>query len=99
MPPHVQPSVENCPACSSSDFIWIPVEFVPGVVLDPFFGGSWRLARVALNLGRNVIGIDMKEEYLKMAKDIAIYGEKGLGRERKAREQGITQKPLGHDFI
>ena len=63
-------------------------------MVDPFFGGSWRLARVALSLGRNVIGIDMKEEYLEMAKDVAIYGEKGLSKEKARRKHGATQELL-----
>ena len=37
-----------------------------GVVLDPFVG-SGTTALVALKLNRRVIGIDIKEEYLKMA--------------------------------
>jgi len=37
-----------------------------GVVLDPFIG-SGTTALVALKLNRRVIGIDIKEEYLKMA--------------------------------
>lgn len=50
------------------------VGFVPGVVLDPFFGGSGRIARVALYLGRNVTGVDLKEEYLEMAKKRLLQG-------------------------
>lgn len=42
------------------------VEFVPGVVLDPFCGSGTAL-RVARKLGRSFIGIDIKEEYCKMA--------------------------------
>ena len=68
--------------------------FVPGVIVDPFFGGSYRLAKEALKLGRNVIGIDMKEEYLEMAKDISIYGEKGLSKEKARREEGVKQEML-----
>jgi len=44
------------------------------VVLDPFFGGSGRIAERALYLGRNVIGADMKEEYLDMAKNRLLQG-------------------------
>jgi len=48
--------------------------FVPGVILDPFFGGSGRIAERALYFGRNVIGVDMKEEYLEMAKKRLLQG-------------------------
>jgi hypothetical protein len=51
---------------------WKPVckcgnsETVPAIVLDPFFG-SGTTGEVALKLGRNYIGIDLSEEYIKLA--------------------------------
>jgi DNA modification methylase len=41
-------------------------ETVPGVVLDPFMG-SGTVADVARRLNRNYVGIELKEEYIKMA--------------------------------
>lgn len=68
--------------------------FVPGVVLDPFFGDSYRIAKEALKLGRNCIGVDLKEDYLEMAKGVALYGEKGWGKEKERREEGVKQAVL-----
>jgi len=48
--------------------------FVPGICLDPFGGGSGRLQERALFLGRNAIMVDMKEEYLEMAKSKLLQG-------------------------
>jgi len=48
--------------------------FVPGICLDPFGGGSGRLQGRALFLGRNAIMVDMKEEYLEMAKTKLLQG-------------------------
>ena len=42
-------------------------EHVPCVVLDPFVGSGTTCA-VASRLGRNSIGIDLNEEYLKLAR-------------------------------
>jgi len=41
--------------------------FVPGVVLDPFFG-SGTTGLVAKKLGRNFIGIEINKEYVEIAK-------------------------------
>lgn len=40
----------------------------PGVCLDPFFGAG-TVGLVALQLGRRFIGIELNEEYIKLAKD------------------------------
>lgn len=42
--------------------------FRPGIVLDPFMG-SGTTGVVAQKLGRNFIGIDIKEEYLEIARN------------------------------
>jgi DNA modification methylase len=42
--------------------------FEPGIVLDPFMG-SGTTAIVSKKLGRNYIGIELNEEYIKMAKE------------------------------
>jgi len=42
--------------------------FLPGIVLDPFFG-SGTTGKVALRLGRDYVGIERKEEYIKLAKE------------------------------
>jgi site-specific DNA-methyltransferase (adenine-specific) len=42
-------------------------EFIPGIVLDPFMG-SGTTGVVAKKLGRDFIGIDLKEEYVEMAR-------------------------------
>lgn len=60
------------------------LEPVPCVVLDPFAGSGTTL-KVARDLGRSAIGIDISEEYKKLAverarlntKDILSYNEKG----------------------
>lgn len=41
------------------------VEFVPGIVLDPFFG-TGTTGLVAKKLGRDFVGIDISEEYIKI---------------------------------
>jgi tRNA G10 N-methylase Trm11 len=43
-------------------------EFNPGLVLDPFIG-SGTTAIVARKLGRNFIGIELNEKYIKMAEN------------------------------
>jgi len=48
--------------------------FVPGICLDPFGGGSGRLQERALFLGRDTIMVDMKREYLEMAKSKLLQG-------------------------
>lgn len=68
--------------------------FSPGVVLDPFGGGSGRLAREAMKLGRRFIGVDLKEDYLEMSRECILYGEREYGREVKRRKQGIRQELL-----
>ena len=69
-------------------------EFVPGVILDPFCGGSGRAARMARKLGRKFIGVDLKEDYLKMSVDCYLYGEGRVEEELKAREEGYSQALL-----
>ena len=41
-------------------------EIKPGIVLDPFFG-SGTTGGVAIKLGRNFLGIELKPEYVKIA--------------------------------
>jgi len=52
---------EVCPHCGSDK------GFEPGVVLDPFCGSS-TTGVVANRLGRKFIGIDLNEDYCKIAK-------------------------------
>ena len=47
------------------------------VILDPFIG-SGTTAIVADKMGRNYIGIDINNEYCKMAKDEIEFNSKGL---------------------
>lgn len=49
--------------------------YIPGVVLDPFCGGSGRAARMARKLGRRFIGVDLKEEYLEMSRECYLQDE------------------------
>lgn len=49
--------------------------FVPGVILDPFCGGSGRAARMARKLGRRFIGVDLKSTYLEMSRECYLQGE------------------------
>lgn len=42
------------------------VGFQPGLVLDPFFG-SGTVGVVAMKLGRNFLGIELSQEYIRMA--------------------------------
>ena len=65
--------------------------FVPGVILDPFCGGSGRAARMARKLGRKFIGVDLKEEYLELSKSCYLRNEKEAAEELKAREVGYSQ--------
>lgn len=69
--------------------------FVPGVMLDPFCGGSGRVARVAKKLGRQFIGVDVKEDYLQMSVDCYTRGEKEAAKDRRRREEhGYSQALL-----
>jgi hypothetical protein len=76
-----KPTMNRCdktigwqPSCScsqtgttaSDDLAYVPFEPVPCVVLDPFIG-SGTVAKVAIRLRRNWIGIDLNEKYFELA--------------------------------
>ena len=52
------------PSCSCPDFLSYPV---PAIILDPFSGAGTTLL-VADRLGRDSIGIELNEKYIKMAR-------------------------------
>lgn len=61
------PSATSCPGCGGSLTKRVP-DPVPCVILDPFMG-SGTTALVARNLGRHAVGIELNEEYLRIAGD------------------------------
>ena len=65
------------------------VEFVPGIVWDPFVGSGTTL-QVAARLGRNYGGSELKPEYIEMANKRVMQGESGIS----VKEQNKGQKPL-----
>ena len=82
-----------CPRCGEAN-CRCGHKFIPGVILDPFCGGSGRAARMARKLGRKFIGVDLKEDYLELSKSCYLRNEKEAAEELKAREQGYTQSLL-----
>jgi len=54
--------------------LWFLVGFLTGVVLDPF-GGSGTVAKVARDLGRSSILIELNPEYVGIAKKRLRIGE------------------------
>ena len=66
--------------------------YVPGIVLDPFCGGSGRAARMARKLGRRFIGIDLKEDYLEMSRECYLQDE--IEQVKKQMEMGARQEVL-----
>jgi hypothetical protein len=66
--------------------------FVPGVVLDPFCGGSGRAARMARKLGRRFIGVDLKEDYLEMSRECYLQDE--VEEVKEQMEIGARQETL-----
>jgi hypothetical protein len=66
--------------------------FVPGIVLDPFCGGSGRAARMARKLGRRFIGVDLKEDYLEMSRECYLQDE--IEEVKEQMEIGARQETL-----
>jgi len=66
------------------------VDPVPATVLDPFLGRG-TTAIVAVRLGRNAVGIDLKPEYLDMARQGLALDAKGL---RPVRQKPPEPLPL-----
>ncbi|KKM14737.1 hypothetical protein LCGC14_1703170 [marine sediment metagenome] len=61
-------------------------KYRPGIVLDPFMG-SGTVARVAVRLGRDYIGIDLNKQYIEEIAEPFV-AEAVTGISRKERKQG-----------
>lgn len=69
--PHVCPQCAElsesnpaCPVCHGESYVVMPPDTVPATVLDPFLG-SGTTAKVAYELGRHCVGLDISEKYLR----------------------------------
>ena len=67
-------------------------KFRPGLVMDPFMG-SGTVGKVAAQNGHNWLGIELKQEYIEMAKRRIAEGETGISvKEQKNGQGGLFEQ-------